>query len=51
MIVGYLPMANVGLAVDEGQGEAYYVTSSIHTVSSFHVLQSKNRCREKKCVN
>lgn len=41
MIVGDLPMTNVGLAIDEGQREADYVTSSIHTVSCFHVLQSK----------
>lgn len=48
MIVGDLPMANVGLSIDEGQREPDYVTSSIHTVCSFHVLKRKNRCAWRK---
>lgn len=49
MIVGDLPMANVGLSVDEGQREPDYVTSSIHTVCSFHVLKRKKQvCMEEK---
>ena len=43
MVVGDLPMTNVGLTIDEGQRETDYITSSIHTVGSFHVLQSKKK--------
>ena len=57
MIVGNLPMTNVGLPVDKGQREADNVTSSIHPVSGLHVLQiskqvekeRRERERERQC--
>ena len=48
MVVGNLPMADVGLSIDQGQRKANYVSGSKHTVSGLHELEGgRERERER----
>ena len=41
MVVGNLPMTNVGLSIDKGQRKANDVSSSKDTVSGLHELEEE----------
>lgn len=40
MVVCDLPVANIGVPLNEGEGEAHNIPCPIHVLTCLHVLQS-----------